>query len=99
MRESIHAVESVANVLSGKEKATLRDGLRALKAKMEIHPAFEKGINMLYGYASDEKGIRHALLEDEAKADLQDALFMLGACASFVSYLIGKARMVGLLKE
>ena len=48
-------------------------------------------------YTNDEKGIRHALLDDgTAKVDEADALFTLGACAAFVSYLINKARMSGL---
>jgi hypothetical protein len=47
---------------------------------------------------SDEKGIRHPLLDDgTAKVDETDALFMLGACAAFVSYLINKARSAKLL--
>jgi hypothetical protein len=33
--------------------------------------------------------VRHALVfGDEAQVDEADALFMLGACASFVSYLL-----------
>ncbi|MDI3562541.1 hypothetical protein [Bradyrhizobium sp. Arg816] len=58
----------------------------------------KNGFNSLYNYTSDEKGIRHALLDDSAaKVDETDALFMFGACAAFVSYLIGKARANGLL--
>jgi hypothetical protein len=30
--------------------------------------------------------------------DESDALFMIGACSAFVSYLINKSRTVGLLK-
>jgi hypothetical protein len=30
--------------------------------------------------------------------DEADAMFMIGACSAFVSYLINKARLVGLLK-
>jgi hypothetical protein len=53
----------------------------------------KRGFTNLYGYTSDEKGIRHPLIDDaDAKADETDALFMMGACAAFVSYLINKAR-------
>ena len=45
----------------------------------------------------DEKGIRHALTEGKADVDMDDAVFMIGACASFVSYLVGKARAAGLI--
>jgi hypothetical protein len=38
-------------------------------------------------------------LEDAAKVDETDALFLLGACAAFVSYVLNKARSTGLLVE
>jgi hypothetical protein len=35
----------------------------------------------LYGYTSDQKGIRHPLLDDgTADVDEADAMFMIGAC-------------------
>ena len=47
----------------------------------------------------DEKGIRHPLLDKgDAEVDETDALFMIGACGAFVSYLINKSRAAGLLK-
>lgn len=45
-----------------------------------------------------EKGIRHPLLDNaKAEVDEADALFMIGACAAFVSYMINKARLAGVL--
>ena len=76
----------------------LSKALAKLEQKIAIHPAMKKGFTSLYAYTSDEGGIRHALLEDAAKVDEADALFMLGACAAFVSYLLNKARPNGLLK-
>jgi hypothetical protein len=78
---------------------TLGPALSRLARADHIHPALKDGMNKLYGYTNDQQGIRHALLDDgEAKVDEADALFMFGACASFVTYLIGKARQSGLLK-
>jgi hypothetical protein len=37
--------------------------------------------------------------KDAADVDEADAMFMIGACSAFVSYLINKARLVGLLKQ
>ena len=55
------------------------------------HPALKKGFKNLFGYTSDEEGVRHALLErDAADVDVLDALFMYGACASFAAYLVSK---------
>ena len=97
VRESIHAVEAVGRTLDPNAN-TLGTALERLEQKIAIHPAMKKGFSSLYGYTNDEKGIRHALLDDStAKVDETDALFMLGACAAFVSYLVNKAGANGLL--
>jgi len=96
VRESIHAVESVCRTLD--PSADLSKALARLEQQISIHPAMKKGFTSLYGYTSDEGGIRHALLESgQAKVDEADALFMIGACAAFVSYLLNNARTNGLL--
>src|SRR5262249_5011919 len=98
IRESIHAVESVARTLEPDGK--LSKALEKLERSAKIHPAMKAGFDKLYGYTSDEQGIRHAHLnEPSAKPDETDALFMIGACAAFVSYLINKARTAGLLQH
>jgi hypothetical protein len=97
VRESIHAVEAVCVTLEPTADV-LSKALAKLEQKISIHPAMKKGFTSLYAYTSDEGGVRHALLEDEAKVDEADALFMLGACASFVTYVLNKARSNGLLK-
>ena len=95
IRESIHAVEAVARVLEPGAQ-TLRPALLKLEKSVRIHPALGKGFGSLYGFTSDEKGIRHALLDEPvAQVDEADALYMLGSCAAFVSYLINKARQSG----
>jgi len=91
VRESIHAVEAVGRTLDPTADI-LPKALAKLEQKISIHPAMKSGFTKLYAYTSDEGGIRHALLEDAAEVDEADALFMLGACAAFVSYLINKAR-------
>lgn len=88
IRESIHAVESVARLLDPKAASTLGPALASLEGQGRLHPALKKAFNSLYGYTSDEQGIRHALLDDaESPAGQDEAVFMLGACASFASYL------------
>jgi hypothetical protein len=98
IRESIHAVESVVRVLE--PDGNFSRALAKLGSKVEIHGAMRAGFESLYGFASDESGIRHPLLEEGAAAvDETDALFMIGGCAAFVSYLINKARAAGLLAD
>ena len=99
VRESIHAVESVARRLNADAEKSLKPALDALSQKAPLHPAFKRGIENLYGYTSDEDGIRHALLGEQEKVDIDDAVFMFGACTLFTAYLVNKARTAGLLKQ
>jgi hypothetical protein len=97
VRESIHAVESVVRVLE--PQGDFSKALAKLEAKTNIHGALKKGFVAIYGFSSDEQGIRHPLLEKNvANVDEADALFMISACAAFLSYLINKSRAAGLLK-
>lgn len=91
VRESIHAVESVALRLApGKTK--LDDALTVLERRGHLHGGLKSAFAKLYGYSSDEEGVRHSLIfKEEAQVDEADALFMLGACASFVSYLLARS--------
>lgn len=86
IKESISAVESVARLVSGHEKATLGDALKAIEKSGQLHPALKEGFLKLYGYTSDEQGIRHAML-DEPNISAADARYFLVSCSSFVNYL------------
>lgn len=99
VRESIHAVESVARRLNEDASTTLKPALVELAKHTTIHPALKAGFEKIYGYTNDEGGVRHALHENKANVDQEDAVFMLGACASFVTYLVGKARASGLIES
>ena len=88
VRESIHAVEAIALRLAP-GTTTLGPALTKLEKEGYLHGGLKAAFSSLYGYTSDEEGVRHALVfRQEAQVDEADALFMLGACASFVSYLI-----------
>ena len=91
VRESIHAVEAIARRLEPSAN-TLGPALIALEKRGRLHGSLKAAFSALYGYSSDEEGVRHALVfNDEAQVDEADALFMLGACASFVSYLLARS--------
>lgn len=95
IKESISAVESLAKVVTGKEKAKLKDALKVIDSKVPLHGALKAAFEKLYGYTSDEDGIRHAMLE-EASLTFTDAKFMLVACSAFINYVIGKCAESGL---
>lgn len=98
VRESIHAVEAIARTLE--PSAELSKALNKLEKSSNLHAAMKKGFAALYGYTSDENGIRHPLLDKgDANVDEADAVFMIGACASFVSYLISKKRSAGIASD
>ena len=93
-KEAILAVEGACRLFGGGN--TLGDALKALKKKVDIHPALERSLTALYGYTSDEGGIRHALLEKKSNISFTDAKFLLVTCSAFANYLIGKASDAGL---
>jgi hypothetical protein len=86
IKESISAVESMARIVADNVKATLSDALKAIEKRGSLHPALKDGFIKLYGYASDEGGIRHAML-DEPNLSAADARYFLLSCTSFVNYL------------
>ncbi|WP_232356142.1 AbiJ-NTD4 domain-containing protein [Burkholderia vietnamiensis] len=86
IKESISAVEAIAKIVSGKDKAELGDALATLEKTGKLHGALRKGYTALYGYMSDANGIRHALM-DEPNLTGEDAKYFLIACTAFVNYL------------
>lgn len=96
VHESINAVESVARTIAPGSN-TLGDALKQLRRQGLLeHPALAEGLDKLYGYTSDEQGVRHSLLDQgESKVGQDEAVFMLGACASFASYLWRKHHASG----
>lgn len=92
--DSISAVESVARMIDPEENGTLGPALDSLeRVELLRHRALKDAFKKLYGYTSDEPGIRHALLDkDSPDVGLDEAMFMFGACASFAAYLVSKHR-------
>ncbi|RMF17416.1 MAG: hypothetical protein D6761_04305 [Candidatus Dadabacteria bacterium] len=82
IKESISAVESLVATVVG-EKGTLGQLIKKLE---DLHPALRDAFSTLYGYTSDEGGIRHALLESE-KVGFEEAKFFLVACSAFINYV------------
>jgi hypothetical protein len=89
IKESISAVESAAKIITGQPKATLDDAVKVIDKKPSLHESFKSGISKLYGYSSDEGGIRHSLTE-ATNIDETDALYMLVSCSAFANYLISR---------
>ena len=95
VKESVSAVEAVTRKVTG--ESTLGAGLKKLQASgLTIHPALKDGWLKLYGWASDEDGVRHGAI-DAASIDQTMAKYILVSCSAFVSYLTEEGRKAGLL--
>ena len=90
IKESISAVESLIRVLATDHCADLGKALSSVEKNVSLHPALKKAFSALYGYTSDEGGIRHALM-DQNNVEFEDAKYMLVTCSAFVNYLLAKS--------
>lgn len=96
IRESINAVASAARQIDPDDSRDLGPALDSLERSGIIkHRALKEAFKKLYGYTSDEQGIRKPLIEQEsADVGFDEAIFMYGACVSFVDYLSSKQRQL-----
>ena len=96
IKESISAVEAMCCIITGMTgtQATLGNALKKLEETgVHIHGGMKNAFSSLYGYTSDESGIRHGRI-DFTSAPAEDAKYMLVTCSAFVNYLIEKWRSV-----
>ena len=96
VRESINAVASAARQIDPNAAKDLGPALDSLERSGIIkHRALTAAFKKLYGYTSDEQGIRKPLIEHEsADVGFDEAIFMYGACVSFVDYLVSKQKQL-----
>ncbi len=85
IKESISAVESIAQEITGKEKS-----LNALTQELNLPPTFKTGLDALYNWTSQEGGIRHGASSESLNPDPKTARFMLIICSAFVHYIIAE---------
>lgn len=90
IKESISAIEALCKKISGNDKGTLGDCLKTIEDKGHIHPAMKRAFQQLYGYTSDQGGIRHALTDESEEPTLEEARYMLVICSAFSNYLVSK---------
>ncbi|MDD3013100.1 MAG: hypothetical protein PHC34_05295 [Candidatus Gastranaerophilales bacterium] len=90
IKESISAVECLVKKITGKSKfqAAVNE---LFNQKIIEHAAMKEALGNLYGYASDEDGIRHPIMDrDTIKSE--DAKYMLVICTAFINYMMAKCK-------
>jgi hypothetical protein len=96
IKESISAVESACKLITGDKSGGLDRALKELSKQASLHGSLRKGFSCLYGYASDENGIRHAIL-DEVDIGFAEAKYMLVTCSAFINFVVEKAQQAKIL--
>ena len=90
--QSIHAVVSVARKIDPAANTTLSPALDSLHNQGLLnHKGLSAAFKTLYGYTSQEEGLRHPLVfNKEANVGQEESVFFFGACAAFAGYLVRK---------
>ena len=98
IKESISAVEAICIKIIGHKMRTFQLLLNDVVKKINISRDLQQGFQNIFGWTSDESGIRHALMGDP-NLSYEDAKFMLICCSAFINYLTVKATKVGIKLE
>lgn len=97
IKEAISGVESLVISVVG-QRGTLGQLIKRLEDEIALHPALRTAFSSLYGYTSNQDGIRHAIL-DAKDITFEDAKFFLVVCSAFANFVsvkvTAKARASG----
>ncbi|MEW6012240.1 MAG: AbiJ-NTD4 domain-containing protein [Elusimicrobiota bacterium] len=87
IKEAISAIETLSKKILKDEKGTLGELIK----KTDLHPALKDGINKIYGWTSDEGGLRHGNKPEQKNKYLEnESRFMLIFCSALFNYLVSK---------
>jgi len=91
VKEAVSAIEATFSVINGEKSNSLLAAFKlAEKNGFALHPALKKGILNIYGWTSDEEGVRHALFENDGEVGEAQAKLMLVLCSALMNFLILK---------
>jgi len=96
LRESVQAAEGAAAVVSG--ESTFGAALITLLKRDLIDERVKKSIEAIYNMSNQEPGARHSLKrQGQIELEMEEALYALSTCAAFVSYVITRGYLSGVL--
>ena len=91
IKQAISAIESALKISIGSQSSRMPSLLGEFENKYgKLHPSLHAAITKLYGYASDEDGVRHGATETVSVGD-SEARAMLVTCSALMNFLIRKA--------
>lgn len=85
IKEAISAAESAACTVMGVRNFDA--AVKKMVTERTLHPAMQRAMSALFGYSSDEQGVRHGFTSAEDRVDYAEALFVLVTCSAFLSYI------------
>lgn len=88
IKESISAVESIVNKISGKTNVALNRCMNHLP--FDINKNLKAGMINIYSWTSSSDGIRHGSNGEKINSSFEEAKYMLVSCSAFINYLIHK---------
>jgi hypothetical protein len=85
VKEAIGAVEQLARLVTNQPKATLGDCIKALRSAGRIEPPLLKGIEEIWGWASEKAGVRHGA---DQSAEPASARYVVSVAEASVGLLL-----------
>lgn len=96
IKESISSIESAFSAINGEKSKSLSAAIStAEKSGFHLPSALRESIKKLYGWTSDEGGVRHALFESEVNVGEAEAKMMIVMCSALLNYLALKSNTIG----
>lgn len=91
IKEAISSIESVLSSINGEKSKNMTSAMdKAEKKGLSLPPALKQGILKLYGWTSDEDGIRHAMVSTDSRVGEGEAKLIIVLCSAFLNYIILK---------
>lgn len=88
IKESVSALETLCSIISEENNKTLGETIKIISKEKKIHPSLKEAILKLYGFASDEPGVRHGSGKEGNDITFDEAKAVLVICSAIINYLI-----------
>ena len=86
-KEATLAVESLAMLVTGRTKGTLGDCIKDLRSRGDLSAPLDRVFEALWGYASEEPGVRHGKPSPPSLAE-RDVTLVVNLAASAILFLL-----------